>query len=399
MNALPPNTPLLRRGLGIGTQRALEASPGSIRTFGNLRKRPERESTILREGVLEGGLVGVLAHHSHLGQGPGEGYDWSEWTDTVVYAELPVANRVLGQAWFGHAQPVSVGATLDLRRGRADAIPAEPKAPDAFTFLPPKGVSIEVEFGVVCAYMEGRVTDPARLDMLCRAASAFADAIAMVVAREPGLDVHAPVAPLADSERRRWTAWGAAQVRWDAPPADFDTAVAAYARIVRGGARRFGLVAGALFFLIATLVVATLLVAGVATGFAAGGVFSAAFAVWALWRIARAAVGLGRELSDDQRDAHARPWGLEAFVTGYATSRGLVVEDPRVAQRRFDCPVRGRAVAALHGPDGHLLLWLDPNRDRWVVRVSAEGVHADRADWSTAALDAAVAARRAAVAA
>src|SRR5689334_17804503 len=229
MNALPPNTPLLRRGLGIGTQRALEASPGSIRTFGNLRKRPERESTILREGVLEGGLVGVLAHHSHLGQGPGEGYDWAEWTDTVVYAELPVANRVLEQAWFGHAQPVSVGATLDLRRGRADAIPAEPKAPDAFTFLPPKGVSIEVEFGAVCAYMEGRVTDPARLDMLCRAASAFADAIAMVVAREPVLDTHEPVPPLADNERRRWTEWGAAKVRWDAPPADFDTAVAAYA--------------------------------------------------------------------------------------------------------------------------------------------------------------------------
>ena len=392
MDALPPNTPLLRRGLGVGTRRAYAATPGPINTFDDPRKRPERATAILRAGVLEGGIVGVLGHHTYLGPGPGDGNHWAAWPYTVVYAELPAANRLLGQAWFGHAQPVSVGLTLDLRRGRRDAIPAEPTAPETFTFLPPEGVQIEIEFGMVCAWMPGRVTDPAQLDTLCRAASAFADAIEARLASEPDLDVHAPIEPPADTERRRWIAAGAARVRWDAPPADVDTATAAYARIVRGGARRFGVLFGLVFFAVAALAAAALLTAGVATGLAAGGVVTAVFAVWVLWRIVGAAVGLGRELTADERDARARPWGLEAFVQGYARSRALAVEDPVVVQRRFDSPVRGRAVAALHGPDGHVVLWLDPAGQRWVIRIDG-AVHADQADWSVATLDAALARR------
>lgn len=399
MSALPPNTPLLRHGLGRGTQRAYAAKPGRITEFGDARRRPERETTILRSGTLPGGLEGVLGHHWYLSDGAGEGNELAAWPNTVVYAELPRVNRVLGQAWFGAAQPVRAAFTLDLSGRRSDPIPAGAPGPDPRRFNLPPGVQVEVEYGVLCAWMRGCVTDPAQLDTLCRAASAVADALGAEVAAEPELRVDVPVGPPADSERRRWVQSGAARVDWPEPPADVDTATAAYGRIVGGRARRFGFVFALVFLMVAVLAAAALLAVGVTTGLAAGGVVTAAFAVWVLWRIVRAAVGLARELSADERNARARPWGLEAFVQGYARSRGLTVEDPAVVQRRFDSPVRGRAVAALHGPDGHLVLWQDPNHDRWVVRVSADGVHADRADWSAAALDAAAATRRTPVAA
>lgn len=103
----------------------------------------------------------------------------------------------------------------------------------------------------------------------------------------------------------------------------------------------------------------------------------------------RAAVRTGRELSAGELAARARPWGVEAFVRGYAASRGLTVEDPEVVRRRFDSPVRGRAVAALHGPDGHLLLWVEPGGARWVI-LAGEDVVAQplgSGDWSEDALD------------
>jgi len=296
---------------------------------------------------------------------------------------------VLGTAWFGPSQPLAVGLTLDFRRRRRDPVPAANlKGSDPFRFDPPAGVQVEVEYGSVCAWLEGRVTDPARLDALCRAASAFADALAAEAARWPELDAGAPVGPPADTERRRWVEAGAERIEWSAPPADVDTAIAAYGRVVAGPARRFGVVAGLVFFVVAVLAAAACLLVGVRTGFALGGVVTAALAAWGLWRIVRAAVGTARELSAAERDARARPWGLEAFVRGYAQPRGLTVEDPAVVQRRLDSPVRGHAVAALHGPAGHLVLWLDPTGQRWVIRID-DGVHAEPADWTAATLDAA----------
>jgi hypothetical protein len=389
MSALPPNTPQLRRGLGVGTQRAFAATPGRIQSYGDPRTRHERETEVLREGVLPGGLVGVLGHHTHLAEGIAGSFKWAAWTNTIVYAELPVANRVLGRAWFGRREPVRAGLTLDFRRNhRRDSVPAEDAdRPDPERFALPPGVHVEIEYGRLCAWIEGRVTDPGRLEALCRAASSVADAIVAEVAAEPELRVDTPVAPPADTERRRWVQAGAARVAWAEPPADVETAVAAYGRVVSGGARHFGLVVGTLLFVVAALCAAACLYVGVQTGLALGGVVSAALAAWLLWRITRAAVGTGRELSAAERDARARPWGLETFVQGYARSRGLTVEDPGAVQRRFDSPVRGRAVAALHGAGGHRLLWLDPDGERWLLRIDDDGVHAEQADWSAAALD------------
>ena len=84
MSVLPPTTPLLRHGLGIGTRRAYTATPGRIQSFGDPRTRPERETEILRAGVLEGGLVGVLGHHTHLAEGISGSFAWAAWTSTVV---------------------------------------------------------------------------------------------------------------------------------------------------------------------------------------------------------------------------------------------------------------------------------------------------------------------------
>ena len=157
----------------------------------------------------------------------------------------------------------------------------------------------------------------------------------------------------ADDARRRWIVAGAAKVRWDEPPADFGTAVAAYERVAAKSGRGLGLVFGGLFFLVAALFGAFGLFTGVRTGWALSAGVVTVLVASMLWRALRAAMQVSRDLSEGERDARARPWGLEAFVPGYARSRGLTVEDPVLVQRRFDSPVLGHAVAALHGPDGH----------------------------------------------
>ncbi|MBE2319339.1 hypothetical protein DVA67_025405 [Solirubrobacter sp. CPCC 204708] len=383
---LPPHTPLLRRGLGIGTRRAYTATFGRIQTFDAPSRRPERDSQELRRFPLPNGAEGVLAHHTHLGEAPGESVGWAAWTHTVVYAELPAANRVIGRASLGRREPVKAMGTLTLKR--RDPVPVAPGADLSLSHLVPDGIEVELEHGALCVWTKGRVTDPAAMETLCQTALDVAEAIQAEVMRQPQLEAETAVAPPPRSEWRQWVEAGAARVRWTTPPADVDSAVAAYAPLVRSRARRFGVISGLLFFVVAAVLTAAALYVGVRTELAAGGAITAAFAAWALWRIARAAVGTARELSAAERDARARPWGLEAFVQGYAASRGLAVEDPAQVQRRFDCPVRGRAVAALHGADGHVLLWRDVNGDRWIVRVTAAGVYAEPGEWSAAAIDA-----------
>ncbi|MDA0170997.1 hypothetical protein OJ998_17975 [Solirubrobacter taibaiensis] len=381
---LPPATPHLRHGLGVGTQRAYAASPKNL--LQPAETRPERETTVLRSGVLPGGIEGVLAHHTFLGPAAGgHGLSWAERASTIVYAELPAANRLVSHASYGHREPVRAALTLSLNR--REAIPAAPVRTGPPVTVP-EGVQLEIEHGVLCARIDGRVMDPARLDALCRAASAVADAITTEVRHEPELEVETPVAPPADDARRRWIVAGAAKVRWDKPPADFGTAVAAYERVAAKSGRGLGLVLGGLFFLAAALIGAFGLFTGVRTGWALSAGVVAVLVGSMLWRALRAAIQVSRDLSEGERDARARPWGLEAFVTGYARSRGLTVEDPVLVQRRFDSPVLGHAVAALHGPDGHVLLWLDNQGRRGIVTVAVDGVHATLVDWSTAALDA-----------
>lgn len=350
--------------------------------------QPAAHSTVLRQGPLPGGLEGVLEHHTRYVDGPGEGVTWVPWHETVVSAEVPAAQRFFERATFGFETDVKVGRTLTLRR--RDPVPVEPPAPVPFAFALPPGVRVRIEHGRLRAWTDGHVTDPARLERLCRAASTVADTLRAAAAAEPALDA---VGPPADTDRRRWVRAGAARVAWPQPPADVDSAIAAYRRVVGARARRFGALAGLVLFVVASLGAGALLAVGVRTGLAVGGIFTAAFAAWVLWRIVAAAVGTARELSAAERDARAHPWGLEAFVQGYAGPRGLSVEDPRTVQRRFDAPVRGRAVAALHGPAGHLVLWLDPTGQRWVIRVG-DRVRAERADWSAAALDATAVERR-----
>ena len=53
---LPPVTPRLRRGLGVGTRRAYEAKPGAMIEYSDCRKRPERESVERYRGPLSDGV-------------------------------------------------------------------------------------------------------------------------------------------------------------------------------------------------------------------------------------------------------------------------------------------------------------------------------------------------------
>ena len=378
---LPPATPHLRHGFGVGTQRAYAASPRSV--LQPAETRPERETTVLRDGVLPGGIEGVLAHHTFLVRAPGDNLRWAERASTIVYAELPAANRLVSHAYYGQREPVQAALTLSFNR--RETIPAAPVRTGPPVTVP-DGVHVEIEHGVLCARIDGRVMDPAQLEALCRAASAVADAITAEVIRDPELEVETPVAPPADDARRRWVVAGAAKVRWDNPPTDFGTAVAAYERVAAKSGR--GLVFGGLFFLAAALFGAFGLFTGVRTGWVLSAGVVTVLVASMLWRALRAAMQVSRDLSEGERDARARPWGLEAFVTGYARSRGLTVEDPVLVQRRFDSPVLGHAVAALHGADGHTLLWLAADGRRGIVRITPDGVHATAAEWSAAALDA-----------
>ena len=180
---LPPATPHLRHGLGVGTQRAYAASPRTVRQ--PAETRPERETTVLRSGILRGGIEGVLAHHTFLGRAPGDNLWWAERASTIVYAELPAANRLVSHAAYGHREPVQAALTLSFN-GREAIPPAPVRTGPPVTV--PDGVFVEIEHGVLCARIDGRVMDPAQLDALCRAASAVADAIRQVAAGGSVLD-------------------------------------------------------------------------------------------------------------------------------------------------------------------------------------------------------------------
>jgi hypothetical protein len=397
---LPPVTPRLRAGLGIGTQKSFRTKPGAG-SFGSTllergEKRPERATHDICVGTLPGGLDGLLAHHTHLADDTSdEGADlWLAWTSTVVFAELGEASRGIGTASAGPR--TSARALLSFGRPRSSSDPRRTMVPppvtrdvrdgltwtispaeDAATLeelvgassralaAAPAGVEVELEFGMLCVWVGRELTDAAELDALCRAASAVAQGVRAATERNPLLAAEFPTVGQPSNDRRRWIDAGVATVEWTEPPASVPAAVAAYERVVRGRAHRVGWATALVLLAVLLGLSATGIWIGLETGMAAGGVITAIFAVVLVIAILRASLQTAREVARDEIDARARPWGMEAFLRGYAGARALTLEDPNAVRRRLASPVRGHAVGAAHGRiaegiDGHLIIWLEP---------------------------------------
>jgi hypothetical protein len=412
---LPPVTPQLRAGLGAGSHKSVKADPEargwSTYTSERAVERPERTTTDLCQGMLPGGLAGVLARHTHLREcsDTDGGSYWSAATSTVVFAELGAAARAVCElsvgkpgdvralASFGRPREssdprrtmVAPSRTVEVREGlRWTTTPAEDAATldvlvagaAAELAVAPKGVEVELEFGYLCVWVGRELTDAGELDALCRAAAAIADGLGVVADRTPPLLAAVPAGAPARTHRRRWIEDGMATIEWAEPPADVPAAVAAYARVVGGRARRVGWTVGALVCAVAVLVSAAAIWVGLETGMAAGGIITAGFAAVLAFSIVRGSIGLGRDLTADETAARARPWGLAAFVAGYAGARALAVEDADKLRRAFPSPIRGRSLAALHGRihgrvDGHLVIWFEPGAGvpgrYWLLAITA----------------------------
>ena len=83
------------------------------------------------------------------------------------------------------------------------------------------------------------------------------------------------------------------------------------------------------------------------------------FGPFFLYRLFKGARDLGREARADHAASRALPWGLEAFARGYASARGMVLEDRDAFRRRFESPVPGTPLKVLRGKGCRLVLWAD----------------------------------------
>ena len=157
---------------------------------------------MLRSGVLPGGIEGVLAHHTFLVRAPGDNLWWAERASTIVYAELPAANRLFSHASTAIASRSSAALTLSFNR--RETIPAAPVRTGPPVTVP-EGVHVEVEHGVLCA----RIDEPRHGP--CAARRVVPGGLGRGRRDHRGgravnlsWRLRLPVAPPADDARRRW---------------------------------------------------------------------------------------------------------------------------------------------------------------------------------------------------
>ena len=253
---------------------------------------------------------------------------------------------------------------LPIRESPADAAAAvTPELLEALSSAPAE-TRITIGGGWVVAELWHYRWEAAELDGLCRTAAAVAEAMRRAAAALPDLE---PGAGLPDPPQTQLSGWldqMAAQVESAQPPPDVEVAARAYVehahenpyakeRRFRHGRAAFVLVF--VFFVIPWAVIG-FLVEGVIVGVAAG------LAALAL------AVGLARLMGGRAHEqvsaAHASAWGFEAFVAGYARSRGLWLEDEQELRRRLTFPLRGGPQVSMRGEladgvEGRLVLWRD----------------------------------------
>ncbi|MDQ5895424.1 MAG: hypothetical protein QG596_1685 [Actinomycetota bacterium] len=409
-DTVPPVTERLRLGLGVGEHRPSFRSvsdSGVVSTTGSNRKRPERQTLGVCEGMLPGGLSGRLAHHVHVSdQGRGQEDRYIAHTDTIVYAELPLRARPAFHLEGGPASKVEVkggiriggkdGGTLEsplhgvvpAPQGTAEvggmkwtSFPAESEervrhiASSATRFLdglPTDRIAVEYECGVLAVWVKGRVlTEEASLSGLCRFASQLARDLELVVESTPDLDLAQPLPMLEPDARTLWVEDGADLVDWDEPPVSIVAAQERYKKDVKPHAARtgwtvYGIVATALFLLGVLVALASLATSFLTDQLPLGlGLMIAAVSIAGGALAAnRVALGAGQEVMDDRVSSSATPWGIEAFARGYAEHAGLAREDHDELRRRLEVPFNGRPQIAWQGElaaglPGHLSIWID----------------------------------------
>ena len=409
-DTLLPVTERLKLGVGVGEHRASHrtvSDRGTVRTTGSNKKRPERETLGLCQGVLPGGLDGEVGHHVHLiDQGKGVEDRYLAVTDTIVFAELPhrarpvfhlggrksgdldikVGMSVGGKSADEMASPLD--GVIPAPHGRVEAggmnwtsFPAEPDerirrlasgATRELDGLPVDRIEVEYECGILAVWVKGLVlTDGESLDRLCRFASALADGLGEVTdsSPPPGIDELLPLA--APDRRDEWVSAGVDLVEWDEPPVSIVAAQERYKKDVKPKATRtgwsvYGIVATVLF-LFGVLIAAGGLAFSLLTDQLPFGLalFIAVIAIAGGALAAnRIALEAGQDAMDDRLSSSSTPWGIEAFARGYAGHSGLARENIDELRHRVAVPFNGRPQITWQGElspgtNGHLSVWID----------------------------------------
>jgi len=180
------------------------------------------------------------------------------------------------------------------------------------------GLAFELADGALCVYRSGQIESPEELAELCEDAAKVADRLREEALEEEGR-LEAGTAALPDRPGESFAAKveaGLADVKWDGPPAEAATAIKAYRGPsmrrpepwLWGGASLLGLLAlGALLHLGGQGIGILLMLAS-------------PFAAFTAWKT----------VVDDR----AKNLGKAAFARGYAQSRSLNEENPRLFQAR-----------------------------------------------------------------
>jgi|GEM_PF-1665874 hypothetical protein len=406
-DTLPPVTPRLRLGVGVGEHRSSTrtVTDRGMTVIGNSKKRPERQTIGVVQGRLPGGLEGRIGHHVHLtDRGPYGGDDrYLADTDTVVFAELPFRARPVfhlegGKGGGEVKAAITIGKAKEMKsplegvllapHGKTesgglvwDSFPAESDerirgivsaSTRTLDGLPWERTAVEYECGRLAVWIKGRaLTDPAQLDALCRFASGLAEGLGEVDRSTPPLELDQALPIPEPDKRQEWIADGVGLVEWDEPPVSVIAAQERYKKDVspqatRTGWKVYGIVAVSLFIF-------SLLVAAASLGLSLAfdqypmpiAIVVAVISV-GLGAIAANRVGFetGQEALEDRLNSSAVPWGIEAFARGYAEHAGLTREDHEELRRRLEVPFRGRCQIAWQGElcpgrPGHLSVWID----------------------------------------
>lgn len=196
------------------------------------------------------------------------------------------------------------------------------------------GLAFELADGVLCVYRSGKLETPDELAELCDDAGKIADRLRKEALEEEGR-LEAGSAALPDRPGESLAARieaGLSEVKWDQPPADTATAIKAY----RGPSmRRWQPWAWGAASLLGMLAVGGILLVG-DQGFGGLLMLVAPFVAYGTWK----------SIVEDR----AKALGRAAFARGYAQSRSLSEENPRLFQaRNMRLRIPGKVEAAMSG--------------------------------------------------
>jgi len=196
------------------------------------------------------------------------------------------------------------------------------------------GLAFELADGALCVFRSGKLETPEELAELCEDSGKIADRLRKEALEEEGR-LEAGTAALPDKPGESLAARteaGLSEVKWDQPPADAPKAIKAY----RGPSmRRWQPWAWGAATLVGMLAVGGLLLVG-DQGFGGLLLLLSPFVAYGTWK----------SIVEDR----AKALGKAAFARGYAQSRSLSEENPRLFQaRNLRLRIPGKVEAAMTG--------------------------------------------------